>query len=61
VRALQEHAVLLKELVHLPVFNEAEVAEYSERADVAVKRAQMLREALALNEEDEGSSARSKK
>ncbi len=51
IRSLQEHAMLLQELVQQPGFRNDEIAEYNDRAEAALKRVQMLREALALKED----------
>jgi len=47
VRALQEHAVLLQEMIRQPGFSNEEIADYSERAQQALERAKLLRQALA--------------
>ncbi len=47
IRALQEHALLLQEMIRRPGFSNEEIADYSERAQQALKRAQLLREAMA--------------
>lgn len=47
IRALQEHAILLQEMVRQPGFSNEEIADYNGRADEALKRAKLLREALA--------------
>jgi two-component system chemotaxis response regulator CheB len=48
VRALQEHAMLLQEMVKQPGFSNEDIAEYLKRAELALQRAQMLRDSLAL-------------
>ena len=57
VRSLQEHAMLLQELIKQPVFSDDEIADYRARADVAIARAEMLREALALSEDSKDSTS----
>jgi two-component system, chemotaxis family, protein-glutamate methylesterase/glutaminase len=47
IRALQEHALLLQEMIRQPGFSNEEIAEYNDRARQALKRAKLLREALA--------------
>jgi two-component system chemotaxis response regulator CheB len=47
IRALQEHALLLQEMIRRPGFSKEQIADYTERAEQALKRAKLLREALA--------------
>ena len=47
IRALQEHAMLLRELSARPGLSIQDAANFSERADLALKRAQTLRETIA--------------
>lgn len=51
IRALQEHALLLQEMVRQPGFSNDEITDYSDRADQALKRANLLRETLAATPE----------
>jgi hypothetical protein len=51
IRALQEHALLLQEMIRRPGFSNEEIADYTERAQQALKRAQLLREAMAKTPE----------
>lgn len=51
IRALQEHALLLQEMIRRPGFSNEEITDYNERAEQALKRAQLLREALAATQE----------
>ena len=46
IRALQEHAMLLNEMVRRPGLGNQQIADYRERADAALKRAQALRDML---------------
>jgi two-component system chemotaxis response regulator CheB len=50
VRALQEHVMLLQELVQQPGFSNEEVDDFSARAEQAMERARMLRETLGIGE-----------
>ncbi|HEX5279444.1 MAG TPA: chemotaxis protein CheB [Micropepsaceae bacterium] len=47
IRALQEHALLLQEMIRLPGFSGEEIADYAARAEQALERATLLRETLA--------------
>src|SRR5437588_2829158 len=60
VRALQEHAMLLQELTKQTAFSDEETAEYGARSELALKRAQLLRDALALPEANEHNPAHPK-
>lgn len=51
IRALQEYALLLQEMIRQPGFTNQEITDYSERAHQALKRAQLLREALAATQQ----------
>ena len=51
IRALQEHALLLQEMIRQPGFTNEEITDYNDRADQALKRAKLLRETLALTPE----------
>lgn len=51
IRALQEHSLLLQEMIRQPGFSNEEIADYNQRAEQALKRAQLLREALAATQE----------
>ena len=53
VRTLQEHAMLLREMSARPGITNEEASNYGERAELALKRAQLLRETIALVEESE--------
>ena len=53
IRALQEHAFLLQELIQRPGLSNAELADYNARAEQSLERAQVLRETLAGGESKE--------
>ena len=58
IRALQEHAMLLREMNLQQGFSQAELAGYRTRAELALRRADVLRDALALEEGDAERNAR---
>jgi two-component system chemotaxis response regulator CheB len=59
VRTLQEHAMLLREMTARPGICNQEASNYSARAEQALKRAQVLREAVAIEGESEETASTS--
>lgn len=54
IRALQEHALLLQEMIRRPGFSHEEIADYGDRAEQALNRAKSLRETLAATPQNPG-------
>ena len=51
IRALQEHAMLLQEMIRQPGFSPEEIADYNDRTEQALDRAKLLRETLTATPE----------
>jgi two-component system chemotaxis response regulator CheB len=58
VRTFQEQAMLFGEMATRPGISNQEASNYSLRAELALKRAQLLRESIALEPESEQTAGR---